>query len=204
VLGGGADKPMGDLSEAMQILESGLLQKYNFSRIGVAAHPEGHPDVKEDVMEDVLLRKAEWAHANGIDLYYETQFCFEPEPIIRWEKDVRGKLIKRLGTSAKIPQLHLGVAGPAKIANLIKFATMSGVGPSIRFVKKYTKNVFMLAATSAPDHLVTGIAAHQNEDPECLVRKLHFYTFGGLAPTLRWANSTVDGNFTYNGDRFTV
>eukprot|EP00928_Gymnodinium_smaydae_P027358 TRINITY_DN21185_c0_g1_i1.p1 TRINITY_DN21185_c0_g1~~TRINITY_DN21185_c0_g1_i1.p1 ORF type:complete len:330 (-),score=48.36 TRINITY_DN21185_c0_g1_i1:295-1284(-) len=204
VLGGGADKPAGDLSEAMQILESGLTQKYGFSRIGVAAHPEGHPDVKADIMEDALLRKADWAAANGIELYYETQFCFEPQPIVVWEKHVRNLLRKRLGSSAKLPSVHLGVAGPAKIANLIKFASMSGVGPSIRFVSRYTGNVFKLATTSAPDELLTGLAAYQSAEPECMIRTLHYYTFGGLAPTLRWANGVAAGSFEVNGCGFTV
>ncbi len=34
----------------MQVLESGLLQKYGFEKIGVAAHPEGHPDIAADVI----------------------------------------------------------------------------------------------------------------------------------------------------------
>jgi len=206
VLGGGADKPLGSLSEAMQILESGLVQKYNFARIGVAAHPEGHPDVAENIMEEALLSKAEWAAANGVDLYYETQFCFEPEPLIVWEQHTRGLLTKRLGTGAKLPAVHLGVAGPAKIHNLIKFATMSGVGASIRFVSKYATNVFKLATTAAPDELVTGLAAYQSAEPECMFRCLHFYTFGGLKPTLKWANAnaTVAGEFEQDGSGFTL
>jgi len=199
VLGGGNPEPVGNLTEAMDILESGLLQKYGFSRIGVAAHPEGHPDVPEEKMTEALLQKAEWAKANGIDLYYATQFCFEPAPIITWERRMRGLLTDRLGTSENLPQVHLGVAGPAKIAMLIKFALMSGVGPSVRFVTKYTGNVFKLATTSAPDELVAGIAAHQVEDPECLVRGLHFYTFGGLPRTLEWCNQVAVGNFEVSG-----
>lgn len=204
VLGGGADKPMGSLSEAMQILESGLLQKYNFSRIGVAAHPEGHPDVSNDVMEEALLRKAEWAAANGVDLYYETQFCFEPGPLIDWEVHTRNLLSKRLGANAKLPAVHLGVAGPAKIHNLIKFAGMSGVGASMRFVTKYAGNVLKLATTADPNELVVGLAAYQTSEPACLFRKLHFYSFGGLKPTLRWANGVVDGKFELSGDGFQI
>lgn len=204
VLGGGADQPAGALSEAMQVLESGLPLKYGFSRIGVAAHPEGHPSVKLDVMEEALLRKAEWAAANGVDLYYETQFCFEPAPIIRWEQRVRGLLSKRLGAAAKLPSVHLGVAGPAKIQNLIRFASMSGVGPSMRFVSQYTGNVLKLATTSAPDEVITGLAAYQSEESACLVRRLHFYTFGGLPSTLRWANSAVAGDLELTGAGFSV
>lgn len=204
VLGGGADQPLGSLSEAMQILESGLLQKYGFERIGVAAHPEGHPDVSNSIMQDAMLRKAEWAAANGMDLYYETQFCFEPEPLIQWEDHVRGLLKKRLGENAKLPPVHLGVAGPAKIHNLIKFATMSGVGPSIRFVSKYATNVLKLATTAAPDELCVGLAAHQTSEPTCLFQRLHFYTFGGLKPTLKWANAVVGGEFDFSGPGFSV
>jgi len=202
VLGGGADQPLGSLSESMQILESGLLQKYGFSRIGVAAHPEGHPDVSNDIMDDALLRKAEWAAANGVDLYWETQFCFEPEPLIQWEQHVRGLLTKRLGATAALPSVRLGVAGPAKIHNLIKFATMSGVGASMRFVTKYATNVMKLATTAAPDELVVGLAAYQESEPACLFKGLHFYTFGGLKPTLRWANGAVAGEFDFAGSGF--
>merc|ERR1712176_541975 len=106
----------------MQILESGLLQKYGFARIGVAAHPEGHPDVDEEVMTEALLRKAAWASACGVDLYYATQFCFEADPIIQWERRIRGLLVERLGKKEGLPDVILGVAGPAKYSTLIKFA----------------------------------------------------------------------------------
>lgn len=204
VLGGGADNPLGVLSEAMQILESGLIQKYGFVRVGVAAHPEGHPDVSRDVMEDALLCKAEWAAANNVELYFETQFCFEPQPLIEWEQRVRHLLSKRLGGTVPLPPVHLGVAGPAKIMNLIKFAQMSGVGPSMRFVSRYAGNVLKLATTAAPDELVAGLAAYQHAEQECLFKKLHFYTFGGLKTTVKWANAVADGEFDLAGSSFVV
>lgn len=170
----------------------------------MAAHPEGHPDVSNDVMEEALLRKAEWASANGIDLYYETQFCFEPEPLIKWEEHVRKLLTKRLGSTANLPFVRLGVAGPAKIHSLIKFASMSGVGASMRFVTKYAGNVLKLATTAAPDELVVGLSEYQTAEPACLFKGLHFYTFGGLKPALRWANSTAAGNFERSGAGFNV
>jgi len=204
VLGGGADRPAGSLHEAMQVLESGLLQRYNFSRVGVAAHPEGHPTVACDVMEEALLRKAEWAQANGMELYYETQFCFEAEPLVLWERRVRGLLAGRLGAGAKLPSVRLGVAGPAKISTLVKFAAMSGVGPSVWFVNRYAKNVLKLATTSAPDEVILGVAAHRSEEPGCLFQGLHFYTFGGLAPTVKWANSVDAGDFELSGMGFLV
>lgn len=206
VLGGGAPTPAGLLVESLQILRSGLLQKHGVDKVGVAAHPEGHPDIEEAVLMEAIVQKVKWAREAGVELYFETQFCFEPEPIIAWEQHVRSVLKDRLGEDVKMPPVHIGVAGPAKISTLIKFGTMSGVGASLRFVTKYASNVLKLATTSAPDKLVAGLARHQTAEPECLVQKLHFYPFGGMKSTLAWANAVVDGKFTKqdDDDGFTV
>ena len=135
VLGGGAAEPAGDLHESMQILESGLLQKYQFKKIGVAAHPEGHPDIEKDELSSAILRKELWAKDAQVELYYETQFCFESAPIVAWEKETR-KMLKEHIDINDMPTVRLGIAGPAKISNLIKFGLMSGVGNSLSFLQK--------------------------------------------------------------------
>ena len=189
VLGGGAPEPVGDLHETMQILDSGLLQKYKFSKIGVAAHPEGHPDISDEELSRAIVRKAAWAQEHGIELYYETQFCFEPEPIVEWEKKTR-QALKEHGIRAEaMPAVRLGVAGPAKISNLIKFGAMSGVGNSLSFLTKYSGNVFKLATKATPMELIVGIAKHQETESECMIQNLHFYPFGGMKATLKWVNA---------------
>eukprot|EP00937_MAST-01D_sp_MAST-1D-sp2_P003795 g3795.t1 len=206
LLGGGAEVPTGALHESMQLLEAGLPQKHGFSRVGVAAHPEGHPDIGPEALRDALLRKAAWAHDCGAELYYETQFCFEPEPIAAWERDTRAALREALGADAPLPRVRLGVAGPAKISALIKFGAMSGVGNSLRFVSKYAGNVLKLASKAAPDELLLGLARHQEEEPESLIEGLHYYPFGGFQATLRWANAVEAGHFDLaaGGAGFTV
>eukprot|EP00658_Telonema_sp_P-2_P005585 TRINITY_DN12091_c0_g1_i2.p1 TRINITY_DN12091_c0_g1~~TRINITY_DN12091_c0_g1_i2.p1 ORF type:complete len:266 (-),score=54.97 TRINITY_DN12091_c0_g1_i2:460-1257(-) len=128
VLAGGAPEPAGALTESLEILRSGLLEKHGMERVGVAAHPEGHPNVSSRVLMSALLDKAEWAKANSTDMYYETQFCFEASPIMVWEGEVRAALKARLGASAVLPEIRLGVAGPAKISSLIRFGILSGGG----------------------------------------------------------------------------
>jgi methylenetetrahydrofolate reductase (NADPH) len=191
VLGGGAAEPAGELHETMQILESGLLQKYDFHKVGVAAHPEGHPDISDDELRSALLRKALWARDQNVELYYETQFCFEPEPIIAWEIDTRSMLQEHIDDPASMPTVRLGIAGPAKIANLIKFGVMSGVGNSLRFLTKYTGNIFKLATKATPLELIVGVAQHQEEHKDCMIRQLHVYPFGGLVSTLKWVNEQL-------------
>jgi methylenetetrahydrofolate reductase (NADPH) len=191
VLGGGAPTPSGDLHESMQILESGLLEKYHFQNVGVAAHPEGHPDIRNDVLNSAIVRKALWAKKSGIQLYYETQFCFESEPIIQWERDTRAMLLNEGVETNNMPTVRLGVAGPAKISNLIKFGTMSGVGNSLSFLTKYSGNVFKLATKATPMELIEGVAKHQDNDANCMIQGLHFYPFGGMKATLKWVNEQI-------------
>ena len=204
LLGGGAPEPVGSLSETMQLLESGIVTKHGFSLIGVAAHPEGNPDIDEASLTDAIVRKAEWAAAEGVALYYETQFCFEPAPIVAWEQGTRALLRAKLGPDAKLPTVRLGVAGPAKISNLIKFGTMSGVGNSLRFFTKYSSNVLKLASKAAPDELVLGVAEHVAAEPDCMIEGLHYYPFGGFASTLKWANAVEAGDFDARSDGFDV
>ena len=208
VLAGGAPAPVGALTESMQLLESGLFAKHGFAKLGVAAHPEGHPDISAAALDEALLRKASWAAAEGTELYFATQFCFEPQPIAAWEERTRVALRGALGAETRLPRVRLGVAGPAKVSSLIKFGAMSGVGASLNFFKKYSGNVFKLASRAAPDDVVAGVAAHMaatnsaSEDGagECLLEGLHFYPFGGFLSTLRWANAVEAGDFEMSAD----
>jgi len=150
---------------------------------------------------EALVRKVRWAREHGVHLYFATQFCFEPEPIMRWEAKVRELLQRELGVeAASLPRIHLGVAGPAKIANLIKFATMSGVGESMQFVTKHTGNAMKLMSTAAPDELIVGIASYQASDADCLISAMHFYPFGGVQKTVNWANQVESGSFSFAVD----
>ena len=89
VIGGGVDNPVGDFSDSMQILDTGLLQDNGIARIGVSGHPEGSPDINDDVLASALEWKNEFARKEGLDLYIETQFCFEAAPVVAWEKRIR-------------------------------------------------------------------------------------------------------------------
>ena len=43
VIGGGVDNPVGEFSDSMQVLATGVLQKYGIKSIGVSGHPEATP-----------------------------------------------------------------------------------------------------------------------------------------------------------------
>jgi hypothetical protein len=50
-------KPAGELGSTLEIIESGLLEKYRIRTVGAAGHPEGHRYVGDAVLHDALKHK---------------------------------------------------------------------------------------------------------------------------------------------------
>jgi methylenetetrahydrofolate reductase (NADPH) len=185
VIGGGVDKPVGQFSDSMQILSTGLIQRHGIRSIGVAGHPEGSPDISDDEIAEALAAKNALAVAEGLDLYIETQFCFESDIVLDWEKRVRA-------AGNRLP-IRIGIPGPATIKTLFRFAQISGIGPSMRFISKQARNVAKLMTVQSPHLLLDGLAEGMANDRECLIRHFHYYPFGGFAKTAAYAQAIAEG-----------
>ena len=179
IIGGGVDNPVGDFDNSMQILETGLIQDHGISKIGVSGHPEGSPDINADALALRLAWKNEFAEKEGLDLYIETQFC------LKQRKFFSGSAIsERLAMQLPI---RIGIPGPATIKTLFRFAQISGIGPSMRFISKQAKNVAKLLTVQAPDVLLSELAEGMANDKDCLLAHFHYYPFGGFAKTAAYA-----------------
>jgi methylenetetrahydrofolate reductase (NADPH) len=185
VIGGGVDKPVGEFASSMDILGTGVLQKYGIRKIGVSGHPEGSPDIPDDALAEAIAWKNDFAKSEGLDLYMETQFCFEADAVIKWERSIR-----KAGNTLPI---RIGIPGPATIKTLFRFAQISGIGPSMRVISKQAKNVSKLLTVQSPHLLVTGLAEAMAADPESRIQHFHYYPFGGVARTSRWASAVAEG-----------
>ncbi|MDG2285121.1 MAG: methylenetetrahydrofolate reductase [Alphaproteobacteria bacterium] len=185
VIGGGVDKPVGPYATSMQVLSTGLLDQYGMKKIGVAGHPEGSPDILEADIRHALAEKNAWARDSDAEVYIETQFCFEADLIAAWERRIRAE--------GNMLPIHIGLPGLATLKTLIKFAQMSGVGPSIRVLTRQARNIAKLLVVQEPDLVVAGLAEAVANDPDSLLTKVHFYPFGGLAKTAAWLNTAAAG-----------
>ena len=184
-IGGGVDNPVGDFAATIEVLESGLIQKHGIRHIGVAGHPEGSPDISDEEIATALAAKNELAARDGLELYIETQFCFEADIVLDWERRVRE-------AANRLPIL-IGIPGPATIKTLFRFAQISGIGPSMRFVAKQAKNVAKLMTVQSPHLLIAGLAEGMAADKDCLIRHFHYYPFGGFARTAAYAGAIAEG-----------
>ena len=153
---GGSSKPIGDYHCSLQLLETGF---FNGMRIGIAGHPEGSPDISDSDLEKAMEEKKPFAN------YIVTQWLLNPDPI--------NKFISK----QKLP-VHVGITGPLKLSNLIKFANIVGAKNSLNFIKSNATKAFDLLKPSDPNDLITKVKNNTNN--------FHIYTFGGLKETNKW------------------
>ena len=195
-IGGGTARPLGPFSDSMQVLETGLLDRHGIRRIGVAGHPEGSPDIPDDAA--AIAWKNAFAERTGADLYIVTQFCFEAEPIMAWDRQLQAE-------GNRLP-IRVGIPGLATIKSLLAHAKACGVGPSMSFLSRQARNIGKIFSISTPDRLVAALAEYRGTDPDCGIEGVHMYPLGGLSKTAHWCRAVVDGRFTMNvrGGGFTI
>jgi methylenetetrahydrofolate reductase (NADPH) len=190
VIGGAVPQPVGEFSDSMQLLGTGLFDKHGIRTIGLAGHPEGSPDISDEGIRAALRWKNDFAKRTSASLYLVTQFCFEAAPIIAWDQ--------RLQSEGNRLPIVIGVPGLATIKTLMAHAKACGIGPSMTFIAKQAMNVAKLLTVSAPDKLVTELAAYKARDPKCGISGVHMYPLGGLKKTSDWSYAVVDGRFELN------
>ena len=155
IIGGGA-QPIGDYHCSLQLLETGLFEGF---KIGIAGHPEGSPDISDSDLEKAMIDKKPYAD------YIVTQWLMETSPIIDY-------------VSKQTLPVHVGIAGPAKITSLLKFASIVGAKNSLSFLRSNASKAVDLFKPRKPDDMIEKIKS--------VSQNFHIYTFGGLNETNKW------------------
>lgn len=187
-IAGAVDSPVGSFSDSTELLKTGLFEKYGIKKIAVAGHPEGSPDMSDAAIMEALRWKNDYAQQSDTEMYLVTQFAFEAQPVIAWDRRLRAE-----GYSLPI---HIGVPGLATLKSLLMHARACGVGASMRVLTRQARNVTKLLVVNTPDKLVHDLAAYKHNDPDSLISGVHMYPLGGLRRSARWSYAVVDGKFT--------
>lgn len=183
LLAGGIAKPHGEFHDSMQLLETGLFDRHDFRRLHVAGHPEGNRDIDpagsdRNVM-DALRWKQDFTERTDADMAIVTQFAFEMAPVVAWAD--------RLAAEGIALPIHLGIAGPAKLQTMIKFAIACGVGPSIRVLQRRAKDVTKLLMPYEPSEVLADFIRHKGANPDSSLQQVHFFPLGGIRRTVEFA-----------------
>jgi methylenetetrahydrofolate reductase (NADPH) len=194
VIGGDLPAPAGPFFAALEVIESGLLQARGIVEAGIAGYPQGHPLLDAPVLERVMTAKIEAAMGTGLAIHIVTQFCFSAPTILAW--------IGRLRDQGIDLPVRVGLAGPATLSGLLRFARICGVSASAQGLLRHTGLAKQLFGMVTPDTVLrplaeaaagrTGIAPH-------------IFSFGGLATAARWAGAVAARRFKLDSeDGFTV
>jgi methylenetetrahydrofolate reductase (NADPH) len=191
LIAGDLPKPAGEFDNTVKVLRTGLLERHGIKRLGLAGHPEGNKNIPEEAARAALKAKNEYARETDIELRLVTQFGFEAEPYIAWERQIREEGLNSL-------KIYAGVPGLASFTTLLRFAAECGVGASMRALRSRAGSLAKLATVAEPDELVTGLAKHQQDNPDTLIEAPHFFPFGGLKKTANWLNAIFSNGVEMN------
>lgn len=195
VISGDRPDPAGPFSASLEVIESGVLQQHGITHVSIAGHPDGHPVVADDVMQRAMLAKVEAAEQSGLTVDVVTQFGFDGAAMVRWVRKLRD-----LGVQCPV---RLGLAGPTNLTTLLRYAQRCGVKASVGGVAKHAGLVKHLFGVSAPDGIVR-ILADENAAGSLGAVAAHFFSFGGVGATAKWAAHAAQGRITIDGDGFSV
>lgn len=186
VIGGDAKQPRGPFAASADLLASPAFPHPMLRRIALGAYPEGHPAVAESDLLEALDTKIARIAALGLQPEVITQLCFDSDPMLGWARAFRTR-------HPDVP-VRFGIAGPASIRTLLRFARICGVGASARAIVSRGASIARLLTEAAPDPILRDLAETPDLDGLGPVG-IHLFPFGGFERTGRWIGAVADGRF---------
>jgi methylenetetrahydrofolate reductase (NADPH) len=193
LVAGDLTPPAGEYSSTLDVIDSGVLDRAGLKAVGVAGHPEGNPNIPADVAWEALRRKQAWGERTGIALHVATQFGFDTAALAAFDAGLTARGIT-------LP-VHVGVAGPASLKSLAKFAAMCGIGASLGALLTNPGALGALKSLVKTVDEVFPAIVRLRKGPlaERLVQP-HFFAFGGVMKTVEWLRAVREGRFDLDGD----
>jgi methylenetetrahydrofolate reductase (NADPH) len=184
IIGGDRATPAGPYDCSLTVMQSEIFQKSGIVRMAIAGFPEGNPNISEIALDEALSSKLMFARRSGLELSIVTQFCFEPDPIVDWLRRIRARGID-------VP-IRVGLAGPAGLITLARYAVRCGIGTSLRVLTE-NPSFAKLLVEKGPEPIIRGVAsaAEPGNAPSMPfdIAGLHFFVFGGFNKTVDWINA---------------
>jgi methylenetetrahydrofolate reductase (NADPH) len=142
--------------------------------------------VEHAVLHATLDAKIAAIRGLGMTAGVITQFCFDARPILTWMNDFRARHAETT--------VRVGLAGPAGIRTLLRYAAICGVGTSTKAIVSRGASIARLLSDAAPDPIIRDLAetaAFHDLQP----LGFHLFPFGGLDRTARWMGAIAAGRF---------
>ena len=192
VIAGDRSDPAGALHDSLAAINTGVLQRCGLVEIGVAGHPDGHPKMTDAQLAEVLNAKLAAAADAGLRVRIVTQFTMSTKPVV--------DLVERLRARGITNPVSIGLAGPASMTTMLRFAKICGVKASAQGLARNTGLLKNLIGASTADPIVRALASLDrlgDINP-------HFFSFGGLPATTRWVAAAATSRIKLNKNGFDI
>lgn len=186
VISGDVKHASGPFDGSAALIASPAFRQPMLRNIWLGGYPEGHPKVDDAGLRAALDAKIAAIRDLGMIPGVITQFCFDAEPILRWMLGFRAR-------HDEVP-VRVGLAGPAGIRTLLRFAAICGVGSSAKALITRGASIARLLSEATPDPIIRDLAetsAYHDLQP----MGFHLFPFGGLDRTAQWMESVAAGAF---------
>src|SRR5450756_2027286 len=145
VIAGDARELAGRFPDSVSLLEAMRDEQHSLSDVGVTGYPERHSFIDDDLTIQAMWDKRKLA------TYIVSNLCFDPRMVKRWVARVRRR-------GVQLP-IHIGLAGVADPAKLLRVSSRIGVVDSARFLRGHS-NWFLRTLQPggySPERFVTGL-----------------------------------------------
>jgi methylenetetrahydrofolate reductase (NADPH) len=177
----------GPFRRALDAIDSGVLRRRGVRTVGIAGYPQGHPRISREELERALAEKIAAAEAIGLVAEIVTQFCFDAGAILDFVTFLRAFGFEH--------RLRIGLVGPTSLSALMRYASRCGVRTSAQGLARRSGLMRQMFAMSTPDDLIRVLA---EAAPTGVVP--HFFSFGGVPATSRWASAVADGRIALDAN----
>lgn len=177
VIGGDIPQPVGPYADALALIRNVDWRAVGIEEIGVAGHPQGHPVIPAETLVRALRDKLAAARDAGLRAHIVTQFAFSAEPIIAFVRSLREE-------GVTVP-VHIGLAGPTKLTALLRYAARCGVAASAQGLMSGAALALARAGRVGPDAILDAL---RRAAPALGIVAPHYFSFGGLIETARYAS----------------
>jgi methylenetetrahydrofolate reductase (NADPH) len=173
VIAGDAREPAGKFPDSVSLLEAMMQAGHQLGDVGVSGYPESHSFIDDDMTIQAMWDK------RRIATYIVSNLCFDPRVVKRWVGRVRRRRVE-------LP-IHIGMAGVADPAKLLRISTRIGVVDSARFLRGHSNWFLRMLQPGGydPGRFVSALLPDLGT-PDRNVAGLHVFTFNEIEPTERW------------------
>jgi methylenetetrahydrofolate reductase (NADPH) len=178
VIAGDAKEPAGQFPDSVSLLTALMSESHGMREIGVTGYPERHSFIDDDLTIQAMWDK------RRIATYIVSNLCFDPRVVKKWIGRVRRR-------GVELP-IHIGLAGVADPAKLLRISTRIGVVDSARFLRGHSNWFLRMVQPGGydPGRFTTGLLPDLAM-PDRKIAGLHVFTFNEIEPTERWRQETL-------------